>query len=61
MLVLGWVTNLSSRQAMGWVSVGISLCHQTFINSSALLVSLMAVQLGHVDQKAFWPFLFFVS
>ena len=31
------------------------LCRQTFINSSALLVSLMAVQLAHVDQKTFRP------
>ena len=34
---------LSSRPAVGCVSVGISLCPQTFINSSALLLSLMAL------------------
>ena len=34
---------LSSRSALGFVSVGISLCPQTFVNSSALLVSLMAL------------------
>ena len=43
---------MSSRPAMG---VEISFCHQTFLNSSALLVSLMAVQLAHVDRKIFWP------
>ena len=40
---------LSSRPAMGCVCVEISLCRQTFINSSALLMSLVAVQLAHVD------------
>ena len=29
--------------------------HQTSINSSALLVSLMALYLTYVDQKTFWP------
>ena len=47
--------HLSSRPAVGYVGVGISLCHQTFINSSALLVSLMAMQLQHVDLKTFRP------
>ena len=41
MLVLGW-DRLSSTPGVGCVWVGISLCHQTFVNSSALLVSLMA-------------------
>ena len=45
----GMGDHLSSRQAMG-----ISLCHQTFINSSTLLVSLVAVQFVHVDRKTFW-------
>ena len=40
-LILGWVT-ISCRPAVGCVSVGISLCPQTFVNPSALLVSLMA-------------------
>ena len=40
MLVFGWVT--LSRPAVGCVWVGIPLCHQTSVNSSALLVSLMA-------------------
>ena len=35
---------LSSGPAVGCVWVGISLCPQTFINSSALLVSLMALR-----------------
>ena len=34
---------------------GISLCHHTFIISSALLMSLMAVQLAHLDKKTFRP------
>ena len=34
---------LSSRPDVGCVSVGISLCPQTFVNSSVLLVSLMAL------------------
>ena len=34
---------LSSRPAVGCVWAGISLCLQTFVNSSALLVSLMAL------------------
>ena len=37
--------HLSSTPAVGCVWVGISLCHQTFINSSALLMSLMALRL----------------
>ena len=40
-----WIGDrLSSRQAVGCVRVGISLCHQTFVNSSALLASLMALR-----------------
>ena len=31
--------HLSSTPAVGCVWVGISLCHQTFVNSSALLMS----------------------
>ena len=34
---------LSSGPAIGCVWVGISLCYQTFVNSRALLVSLMAL------------------
>ena len=49
---------LSSGPAMECVRVGIFLCHQTFINSSALLVSLMAVQLKHIDQKTFISLVF---
>ena len=56
-LVLGWVS-ISSIPAMASVCVGISSCHQTFINSSALLVSLMAVQLAYVDRNTFRPFLY---
>ena len=42
---------MGSTPAIG--GVGSSFCCQTFINSGALLVSLMAVQLAHVDQKTF--------
>ena len=35
---------LSSRQAVGCVFVGIFLRHQTFVNSSELLMSLMALR-----------------
>ena len=35
-----WTSDrLSSRPAVGCVGVGISLCPQTFVNCSALLVS----------------------
>ena len=54
-LVLGWVTVPSSRPATGCVQVGITLCPQTFTNSSALLVSLMAGHGVHVDQRTLRP------
>ena len=39
-----WIGDLlSSRPVVGSIGVGISLCHQTFVNSSALLVFLMAL------------------
>ena len=41
-----------SRPAMGCDRLAIS---QTSINSNAVLVSLMAVKLVHVDRKTFWP------
>ena len=45
MLVLGWVT-VSVRDQLWDVSkLEISLCHETFVNSSALLMSLMALRL----------------
>ena len=48
-----WMGNcLSSRPTMGCVCVGISLCNQTFVKSSAQLVSLMALR---GDQNTFWP------
>ena len=65
-MAIGYVSTgmgdfLSSRPTMGCVRVEISLCHYTFINFSALLVSLMAVHLAHRNQKTFWPCLVWKS
>ena len=39
-----WMANhLISTPDVGCVWIGISLCHQTFVNSSALLISVMAL------------------
>ena len=44
-VVSTWIADrLSSGSAVGCVGVGISVCPQTFINSSALLVSQMALR-----------------
>ena len=53
--VVWWVSVSSLKLSDNGLWVGISLCHQSFINSNALLVSLMAVPLVHVDRKNFWP------
>ena len=48
----GMKTNhLSSRPGMGRIRLRICFCHQTFINSGALLMSLRALMLAHVDRK----------
>ena len=36
--------HLSLGPAVGCIQVRISFCHETFVNSSALLVSLMALR-----------------
>ena len=43
------------RPDMGCIWCWIRFGHQTFINSRALLVSLMPLQLAHVDQNTFQP------
>ena len=45
---------LSSRPGIGCMCLGIAFCCPTFLNTSALLVSLMALQLAHVDRQSFW-------
>ena len=52
----GFITNsLSYRLGMGCIGFGIYFCLQTLINSSAPLMSLMALQLMHVDRRTFRP------
>ena len=46
---------LSSGPVSLCVLFRVCLYHQPFINSSALLISLIALQLEHIDQKTFWP------
>ena len=51
-----WMADrLSFRPGMGCIRPGNCFCHQTFINSSAVLVSLMALLLAHFDQNTFRP------
>ena len=50
---------LSSRPAVGCVSVGICLCPQTFVNSSALLVSLLARGPKHLLALLFTNYCYF--
>ena len=52
-LVLGWRTVSVLGQIWDVSYLGICFCHQTFINSCALPVPLMVLQLTHVDQKTF--------
>ena len=53
MFVPGWVTVSALGQV--WVKSDLKLvfCHQTFINSSALIVSVMALRLVHVERNTF--------
>ena len=44
---------LNSRPGMGYTGLRICFCNQTFINSTAILESLMALALTQVDQKTF--------
>ena len=46
-LVFGWMTRY------GIILLGICFCQQTFINSSALLMSLMALQFVHEKKTIF--------
>ena len=55
-LELGRVTVLSFRPGIGCILLGswfLSLDFHKFL--SALLVSLMALRLAHVDQNTLWP------
>ena len=55
--ILGWMTVFSSefQFSYGMYLTWNLCCWQTSINSSALLVSLMVVQLTHIDRKTFQP------
>ena len=54
-LILEMGERLSSRPGTGCMWLGIFFRHQTFINPSALVVALMALQLAYVNQKTFRP------
>ena len=52
---MGYVCTWMGDHLSSGPGMGICFCRQTFINSSALLVSMMAVQLTHVEQNSFQP------